>query len=457
MGRVQPPEPLSPNLRQAWALRHDVAFLNHGSFGAVPRCVLEEQAEWRRRIEAEPVEVLARRHDALVGNSKRTVGDWLNMRPDDFGLVTNATEGVNAVLRSLEFRPGDGLAATSHVYNAVRQSMRYAAGRAGAAYHEIDVPLPVRSAGKVAGAVLRGLTPRTRLLVIDHVTSPTGLVFPLEAILRGCAARGVEVLVDGAHAPGMLPLDVQVLGEIGATYYAGNLHKWACAPKGAGFLWVTPRRQADVRPLIISHNLGRGFAREFDWQGTRDVTAWLAVPKALEFMARLGWERVRNHNNAMAVWAHDMLCRRLGVEPISPLDGSFLGSMAALPMPARFSAMTEDHGRALQQRLYDEHRVEAPLVLWCGRWLVRVSCQGYNTPQEYERLADALAVLPSVPSRGTPGEGGRGRSASEVARLNPLPALPRSTGAGSKPSLSPKTSPSGRMPPHPSLEEDPPC
>jgi isopenicillin-N epimerase len=412
MGRPQPPEPFSPDIRDQWALREDVAFLNHGSFGAVPRCVLEEQSEWRRRIESEPVELLARRHDALVGSAKRAVGDWLNMRPDDFGLVTNATEGVNAVLRSLDLRRDDVLATTGHVYNAVRQSMRYAAGRAGASYHEIDVPLPVRSAGEVADAVLRGLTSRTRLLVIDHVTSPTGLVFPLDAILSGCAARGVEVLVDGAHAPGMLPLNVQALGEIGATYYAGNLHKWGCAPKGAGFLWVTPRRQADVRPLIISHNLGRGFAREFDWQGTRDVTAWLAVPKALDFMARLGWERVRAHNHAMAVWAHDMLCRRLGVEPISPLDGSFLGSMAALPMPPGGSGMTEDQGRALQQQLYDEHRVEAPLVPWCGRWLVRVSCQVYNTPQEYQRLAEALGVPTALsPSPGTPGEGWGGGSA----------------------------------------------
>lgn len=383
----KPPSPFRPGIADEWMLEPGVAFLNHGSFGAVPRAVFDAQTEWRRRIEASPVELLGRRCAELLGEAKAAIGALLGMRPPDFGLVTNATEGANAVLRSMELRPGDELVATTHVYNAVRQATRYAARRAGAAYREIDVRLPVGGADEITRAVLAGLGDRTRLLVIDHVTSPTGLVFPVREIDAGCAERGVEVLVDGAHAPGMLDLDVPALG---ATYYAGNLHKWCCAPKGCGFLWVSPERQASVHPTVISHHLGEGFAREFDWQGTRDITAWLTAPAAIEFMGRLGWARVRAHNHALAVWAHQMLCGQFDVESISPCDGSLLGSMATVRLPAGLQAMTEEQGAALQQRMYTKHRIEAPIIRWEDAWFLRVSCQAYNAAPQYHRLADAV-------------------------------------------------------------------
>ena len=382
-----PPPPLRAGVAAEWMLEPGVAFLNHGSFGAVPRAVFEAQTEWRRRLEASPIELLGRQCPALIAEAKAAIGALLGMRPADFGLVTNATEGANAVLRSMDLRPGDELVATTHVYPAVRQAMRYAAGRAGATYRQVHVPLPVRSAGEMAAAVVGGLSERTRLLVIDHVTSPTALVFPVREIAAACAARGVDVLVDGAHAPGMLEVDVPA---VGATYYAGNLHKWCCAPKGCGFLWVRPDRQADVHPTVISHHLGEGFAREFDWQGTRDVTAWLAAPAALAFMAGLGWARTRAHNHGMAAWAHGMLCDRWRVEPVSPPDGSLLGSMATVRLPPSMQAMTEPHGLALQQRMYSEHRVEVPIVRWEGQWFLRVSCQAYNVPRDYERVGDVI-------------------------------------------------------------------
>jgi isopenicillin-N epimerase len=371
-------------------LEPGVAFLNHGSFGAVPRVIFDAQAEWRRRIEASPVELLGRQCPALLAKAKSAIGRFLGMEPADFGLVTNASEGANAVLRSIDLRPGEELVTTTHVYGAVRQAMRYAAGRAGAGYREIDVPLPARSADAMTDAVLAGLGGRTRLLVIDHVTSPTALVFPVRQIAAACAARGVEVLFDGAHAPGMLEFAVPALG---ATYYAGNLHKWCCAPKGCGFLWVRPDRQTDVHPTVISHHLGEGFAREFDWQGTRDITAWLTGPAALAFMAELGWPDVRAHNHSMAVWAHRMLCDRWKVDPVSPLDGALLGSMATVPLPGALRDMTEPEGLALQQRMYSEHRIEVPIIRWCGRWFLRVSCQAYNKPDQYLLLADAVATL----------------------------------------------------------------
>ena len=387
---LPPPAPFRPGIESQWLLEEGVDFLNHGSFGAVPRAVFDEQTDWRRRVEARPVETLARRGDELIGFAKTAVGEWLGMRPEDFGLVTNATEGVNAVLRSLDLKPGDELLTTTHVYNAVRQAMKYVAGRSGGTYREIDVPLPVAGSEDVVDAVIGGLSDRTRLLVIDHVTSPTALIFPVERIVRECERRGVDVLIDGAHAPAMLPLNIE---RVGAPYYAGNLHKWAFAPRGAAFLWVRPDRQSNVHPTIISHRLGEGFAREFGWQGTRDVTAWLSVPRAISFLAELGEQRVREHNHAMAVWAHRMLCRRWGVTPLSSLDGSMLGSMATVALPASLQGMSDAEGEAMQRRLYSQHRIEVPVHRFAGRWVLRVSCQVYNTARHYERLAEVVSSL----------------------------------------------------------------
>jgi isopenicillin-N epimerase len=309
------------------------------------------------------------------------------MQEGNFGLVTNATEGSNAILRSLKFGPADELLTTTHVYHAVRQAMKYVAGQSGAAYREIEVPLPVRSAEQVEELVVAGVSSRTRLLVIDHITSPTAIVFPVERIAAECARRGVETLIDGAHGPGMRPLNVP---RTGATYYAGNLHKWACAPKGSAFVWARPDRRDAIHPLVISHYLGEGFAREFSWQGTRDISSWLSIPRALEFMSELGWERIMTHNHQMAAWVQQMLCESWGVEPISPMDGSMLGSMVTVPLPARFGQMNEAQTQSLQQRLYDEYFLEVPLVRWSDRLLVRPCCQIYNTPEDYRRLADVV-------------------------------------------------------------------
>lgn len=384
------PSSLREGLAAEWMLRENVTFLNHGSFGAMPRAVFEAQNEWRRRVEAEPIEILGRRWPELLAIAKAAVGRWLGMNPSDFGLVTNATEGVNGVLRSLALGRGDELLTTSHVYNAVKQTMRHVADRSGATCREIDLPLPVGSARQVADRIIAGLSSRTRVLVIDHVTSPTALVFPIELIAAECARRNIDVLVDGAHAPGMLELNVP---RLGVAYYAGNLHKWACAPKGSAFVWVRPDRQRNIHPTIISHNLGKSFEREFEWQGTRDAGAWLAVPAALGFMAELGWDRVIRHNHEMAVTAHRMLCSRLSTEPISPLDGHLLGSMATVRLPGAMARLTEEQLAVLQQRLYTEYRVEAPLIRWDNGACFRVSCQVYNKPGDYERLADVLEQL----------------------------------------------------------------
>ena len=248
---------------------------------------------------------------------------------------------------------------------------------------------PIGSPGQVVEAIAAALGERTRLLVVDHVASPTAIVFPLAEIIELCRSRGVDVIVDGAHAAGMLDLDVTALSP---AYYTSNLHKWVCAPKGAAFLWVRPDRQRGIHPNTISHFLDEGFATEFGWQGTRDISAWLSAPESIRFMERFGWPSVRRHNHEMATWAQVVLTRRWGVEPATPLDGSMLGSMVSVELPPGVRRRF-DEPEAFRARLYDDHLIEIPVIDWDARWWVRASCQVYNTPEQYERLADAVIRL----------------------------------------------------------------
>jgi isopenicillin-N epimerase len=365
-------------------------FLNHGSFGALPHVVFDAQNEWRRRIEAEPIEMIGRRMNEFLDAAKIPIGKQFGMNPADFGFVTNATEGVNAVLRSLPFSPGDELLTTNHVYHAIRQTMKLVARQRGATCREISIPTPVKSSDEIRDIVLNAISPKAKLLVIDHVTSPTALVFPAKEIIKGCREKGVEVLVDGAHAPGMLPLDVR---DIGATYYAANLHKWVCAPKGTAFLWVSPDHQSRIHPTVISHFLDEGFTKEFNWQGTRDFSGWLAAPAALDFLNDFGFEKVMNHNHQMATWAQQLLANAWGTQPLCTFDGSLLGSMTTVPLPPPLNKLDGPASQALQQRLYTDFQIETPLVGWAGQQMLRVSCQIYNQPHEYEYVAITLLKI----------------------------------------------------------------
>lgn len=385
---IQPPQPIGRNMRQHWLLDPTIDFLNHGSFGATPRTVLEAQSRFREKIESRPVEVLGRRCNALLDETKRALGEFLGAAPANLGFTANATAGVNAVIRSLTFSRGDELLTTNHVYRAVRKSMQHIAERAGATVREVDVPLPVRRPQDVIDAVAGALGKRTKLLVLCHITSPTAIVFPVKEITALCAARGVDVMIDGAHAAGVLDLNIE---SIGAAYYTGNLHKWMCAPKGSAFLWVRPDRQKGIHPNTISHFLDEGFAAEFAWQGTRDISAWVGAADALKFMSGLGWTRIKRHNHQMATWVQAMLSRKWGVEPLTPLDGSMLGSMTSVPLPEGVRKF--ETPEALAAVLFDEHRFEVPIVDFGGRWFVRPCCQVYNTAGQYERLGEVVARL----------------------------------------------------------------
>ena len=387
---------MSEDLAGHWSLERGLVFLNHGSFGACPPEVLRHQASLRDEMEAEPVRFLSRELDDRLDVARAGLARFVGADPDDLAFVTNATSGINAVLRSRTFAAGDELLTTDHVYGACRNTLHFVAERAGARVVIVTVPFPVSGPDEVVQAVLAKVTPRTRLALLDHITSPTALILPIERLIAELSARGIDVLVDGAHAPGMVPLHLDTLG---ATYYSGNCHKWLCAPKGSAFLWARRDLQGDVRPLTISHGAtavrpGRSrFRLEFDWTGTSDPTAWLTVPKAIEYLGSLlagGWPALMARNHSLALDARRLLCAAAGTVP--PCPDEMVGSLAAVLLPDGTAEVGWRRPDPLQARLFDDWRIEVPVMSWpaAPRRLVRISAQLYNRREHYERLAEAL-------------------------------------------------------------------
>lgn len=393
-----------------WTLDPAVAFLNHGSYGATPSPVLAAQQAWRDRMESEPVRFFSRDLEPAMDAAREALGAFVGADPDDLAFVPNATAGFNTVLRSLRFAAGDELLTTDHAYNAAKNAMEYVAARDGASVVIAPVPFPCRDRDEVVEAVLAAVSPRTRLALLDHITSATALVLPIATLVAELAARGVETLVDGAHAPGQIPLD---LARIGAAYYTANLHKWVCAPKGAGFLFVRRDRQASIRPLAISHGANSPrtdrsrFRLEFDWTGTADQSAYLAVPDAIRFGDGLlpgGWSALRDRNHALALAGREVLHERLAIP--APAPEAMVGCMASVPLPVE-----TEPGRVQGIELYDDPLHAALMRLgmqvmvtpWPqrpdgGPWrrLVRISAAAYNDLDQFRRLADALATPGAV-------------------------------------------------------------
>ncbi len=387
--------------RSLWLLDPDVHFLNHGSFGACPKAVLDIQAGLRARLEREPVQFLARELEGMLDSSRRTLGGFLGADPEGIAFVPNATTGVNTVLRSLHLRRGDEVLTTNHAYPACRNALHRLAGDTGAVVVEAEVPFPISSPNEVVDSLMARVGPRTRVCLIDHVTSPTGLVLPIVTLTARLQGMGVDVIVDGAHAPGMLPLAVDA---IGAAYYTGNCHKWLCAPKGSAFLHVRHDRRESIRPLVVSLGYGSSrtdrppFRLEFDWVGTDDPTPYICVGEAIKYMESLlpgGWPELMILNRKTALAARSKLCDRLGIPPPCPDD--MIGSLASVPLPDGESAEHSRTGKddPIQTELLDRYRVEVPVIAWPypPKRLVRISAQIYNKPREYEELADALGVI----------------------------------------------------------------
>ena len=407
---------MNPDYLRFWPLDPQITYLNHGAFGSCPWPVLQQQSEWRTRMERHPIQFLDAELEGHLDRARAALALFVNVQPDDLCFVPNATTGVNTVVRSLEFMPGDEILTTDHEYNACLNAIRFAAERAGANVVVANVPLPVHDASDVTRAILARASDRTRLAVISHVTSPTGLVFPIADIVSALNERGVDTLVDGAHAPGMLPLDI---GTLNAAYYTGNAHKWLCTPKGSAFLHVRRDRQATVRPLVISHGTNSPrddrsrFRLEFDWGGTGDPTPYLCIPAALDFMGGLlpgGWSELQARNRNFVLAGRRKLLAALGTDsPLAPED--MIATLAAVELPAGLRpepsaapAVAGTDARThpldpLRDALFDEDRIEVPVYPWPHtpadrapkRRLLRVSAQIYNDESDYDRLASALA------------------------------------------------------------------
>ncbi|MCT7949648.1 aminotransferase class V-fold PLP-dependent enzyme [Ancylothrix sp. C2] len=372
-----------------WSLDPEIVFLNHGSFGACPLPVLAAQQQFREQLEREPVRFFGREYEPLLDAARAKLAEFVGTATDEIAFVPNATTGVNTVLRSLNFKSGDELLTTSHEYNACRNALEFVAQRAGAKIVIAEIPFPIASPAQIIEAILPKLSVKTRLVLVDHITSQTGLIFPIQELAKKLSSLGIDILVDGAHAPGMIPLK---LNELGATYYTGNCHKWLCAPKGAAFLYVHKSRQELIRPLTISHGANSPrkerskFQVEFDWMGTPDPSAYLSVPVAIDFMESLlpgGWEELRAKNHELTLTARKLLCEKLKV-PV-PCPKEMIGSMASLPIP-------DGNAMELHDILFDEFGIESQIIPWPqfpGR-LLRISAQIYNNLGQYEYLAESL-------------------------------------------------------------------
>jgi isopenicillin-N epimerase len=380
------------NLIKLWQLDPKITFLNHGSFGACPLPVLAVQQQLRDRIERQPLQFFERDFEALLDAARLDLAALVGADPSDLAFVPNATTGVNTILRSLQFAPGDQLLTTSQVYNACRNALDFVAERSGATVVVAPVPYPIIAAEQVTTAVLQAVSPQTRLVLLDHIVSQTGFVLPIAQLVSALSRQGIDTLIDGAHAPGMVPLH---LAELGATYYTGNGHKWLCSPRGAAFLYVRRDRQAQIRPLTISHGANSPrtdrsrFHLEFDWTGTTDPTPYLCIPAAIQFLQSLlpgGLPALMAHNRTQAIAARNQLCQSLSTAPPSP--DNMVGALATIPLPA-------GSDQTLKNTLLDQFQIEVPIIPFPTEphRLLRISAQIYNSPQQYEYLGQALKQL----------------------------------------------------------------
>lgn len=374
-------------VRALWPLESTVAHLNHGSFGAVPSVTLQEQQSWRERMEGNPVRFMVRELPDAVRTARAEVAAFLGTEADAIGFVRNATTGVSTVLAAQRLGSGDELLLTDHAYGAVQIAARRWADRAGARVVTVDVPLEAEDA-EVAELVLGHVTDRTRLALIDQVTSPTARQLPLVSLVPALRQRGVPVLVDGAHAAGMLRVEVD---RLGTDYWVGNLHKWCCAPRGTAVLHVAPEHRAQVLPLVASWGEADGFPHAFDWVGSDDLTAWLAAPRSLRLLDQLGWERVRRHNVELAVQGQRTVGQALGLD-VGALPRHAAVSMQLVPLPAGV-ASDQAAAATLQAAIGEQIGVEVAVTSWYGQGYLRLSAHVYNAPNDYERLATDLPSL----------------------------------------------------------------
>lgn len=373
-----------------------MVFLNHGSFGACPRPVFEDFQNWQRTFESQPVEFFGRRFLELLEGPRIALAPEIGTAPENIVGVTNATQGLNVVAQSIPLEPGDEILTSDHEYNALNKTWTYVTQRTGAKIVVADIPLPLTSEPQFTEAVIARMTERTKVLFLSHITSPTALIFPLEKVVAEARRRGIITVIDGAHVPGHIPLDLDALG---ADFYSGNFHKWLMTPKGSAFLYARPEMQSMLNPLVISHGWAENsmepgakgafghspFLDGLEVQGTRDPSAWLAIPAALEFRREHDWDEVRLACNRLAQDTAARLAAITGLEPLSAPEFS-APQMVAMPLPPCDVEQVHD-------ALLERHAIEIPVFQWKDRHIARLSVQGYNSADDTDRLIEALGQL----------------------------------------------------------------
>jgi len=376
------------NLKQYFLLDPSVTFLNHGSFGATPKPVFREYQRWQRELENQPVEFLGRRFDGLMRVAREALANYLVTRAENVIYAQNVTIALNIVARSLELGPGDEVLSTDHEYGAMDRTWRFLSKERGFAY--LNQPVDISSKEAFVESFWRGVTPRTRVIFLSHITSPTATIFPVEPIIQRARANNIITVIDGAHVAGQLPLSLDALG---ADFYGGNLHKWLCAPKGAGFLYARPEVQHLLKPLVVSWGYEpevpgvSPFVDQNEWWGTRDVAAFLTVPMAIKFQQDHDWAEVRSACHRLAIETWERINRTTGMSPLHSNPDDWFAQMTVSRLPA------DTDIAAFKAALYDKHRVEIPLVDWRGNKLIRLSVQGYNSRRDTDVLVNALKVL----------------------------------------------------------------
>ncbi len=379
-------------LKSLFLLDPSVTFLNHGSFGATPKPVYREYQRWQREMEKQPVEFLGRRIPQLLADSRAELGKYLGTSGDNLVYTQNVTVSLNIVARSLELGAGEEVLTTNHEYGAIDRTWRFLSKEQGFTYINQPITTPLTTEDKFIEDFWRGVTAHTRVICLSHITSPTAIIFPIQEIIRRAREMGILTIIDGAHVPGQISLH---LDSLGADFYGGNLHKWLCAPKGAGFLYARPEMQHLLKPLIVSWGYesmtpsGSDFVDHNDWWGTRDHSAFLAVPAAIQFQKENNWDDVRQSCHQLVREAQNRICELTGLAPLHAARSAdaWFAQMATAPLPAEVDIVP------LKNRLYDEYRIEVPLIEWNRNKLIRISVQGYNTKRDIDKLCKALTAL----------------------------------------------------------------
>ena len=375
------------NVRDLFYIRPDIVFLNNGSFGACPKPVFEVYQNWQLELEQQPVEFLGRRHGTLMQEARKLLATFLGTSGENLFFVPNATTGLNIVAHSLKLEPGDEILTTDHEYGAMDRMWQFICQKRGSKYVRQSLRLPIESKEQVIETIWSGVTNRTKVLFISHITSPTALTMPLKELTIRAKDAGIILLVDGAHGPGQVPIDLE---EMGIDFYSGNCHKWLLTPKGCAFLYARPEVQSLIEPLIVSWGNksveDSPFIQENEFQGTRDIAAYLSVSAAIKFWQKDEWQTILKKCHELTLSARSQLIEVTGLDPICPGNDGWFQQMVAQPLP------TMDR-ELFKQRLYDEFNIEIPVMECRDKSLIRISIQGYNTEQDVEKLMVALAKL----------------------------------------------------------------